>query len=252
MGRKGTKWARTVLATTCALTIGASTVVAEEEAPADKVAPVTLSGDVGVVTKYVFRAQSALGNQGASVQGSLNLSPDALPQLTIGTWYSTIDGQNNDEIDFYGDFTQEFGDFSVSVGSVGYTFIDNGDASAVDIYGGAGYGPVSTTLYYTVMGDDFSAVLADDDIWWEISADAPEILGVTPGATLQMGAYGEGSDGAETEENDDFEPKAIVFHLSKDLMEFISVGIHYSVGLGETRDDGNINNEFWAGFFLSF
>jgi hypothetical protein len=243
--KQETKWILGVIGAAALLTAG--TAAADEGIDV----PFSVSGDVGAVTKYIFRAQSALGNQSASVQGSLNVVPDALPQLSVGAWYSTIDGQNNDEIDFIGDFTQEVGDFSFSLGSIGYTFVDNGDASAVDVYGGLGWGPLSTTLYYTVMGDETSSVLADDDIWREVSGEAPSIAGIVPALTLQMARYGESTEGSLTE-NDDFQLIAVVPSLSKTFMEFVTVSLHYSVATGENRNDQNINNEFWAGFFLSF
>ena len=220
-------------------------------------ASLSVSGDVGAVTKYVFRAQSALGNQAASVQGSLTVAPEAVPGLSLGMWYSTIDGQNGDEVDWIIDYTRELdGELSIGGGIVGYTFIDSTDASAFDIYGTAGFAPedsplsASATLYYTVKGDDTAAVLGDDDLWLELGIAGPSIATFTPSVTFQLSRYGEGS-------NNDFDLAAIALGLSKDISvgdyeDFLSVGINYSVGTGEYRNNENINNEFWAGFFINF
>ncbi|MGI9309490.1 MAG: TorF family putative porin [Gammaproteobacteria bacterium] len=90
-----------------------------------------LTGNAGFVTDYVWRGIDA-SNGKAAAQGGLDASWDN--GLFAGTWLSTVEVSNGSnfleddsgiEIDLYGGWGGETGDWSYSVSGTYYTFTDN-------------------------------------------------------------------------------------------------------------------------------
>jgi uncharacterized protein (TIGR02001 family) len=90
------------------------------------------SANAGFVSNYIFRGADA-SNGKAAAQGGLDAAWDN--GLYVGTWTSTVDAANTQvgggaddsglEIDLYGGWAKEFGDFNIGIGGTYYTFTDN-------------------------------------------------------------------------------------------------------------------------------
>jgi uncharacterized protein (TIGR02001 family) len=126
-----------------------------------------LSGNVGVVSEYLFRglAQSS----GAAVQGGLDYASES--GFYVGTWASTIgfgSGTGSGaEVDVYAGFSGEAGSVAYDVGAIYYWYseedeFDKPDPSynTIEVYGSVGFGPVTVGGYYapdTYFGVDDDA-----------------------------------------------------------------------------------------------
>lgn len=92
-----------------ALLLAATPAMAQDTAPPP---PVTVSGGVTVTSDYRFRGLTQ-SDEGAAFQGTVNINHES--GFYIGTWYSTIDGDDslpgygNEEVDFYGGYSTTLG-----------------------------------------------------------------------------------------------------------------------------------------------
>lgn len=123
-----------------------------------------LSGNVGVVSEYLFRGVPQSG--GAAVQGGLDYASES--GFYAGTWASTINfaGATGSaaEVDFYAGFGGEAGSVGYDVGAIYYWYSeeDEGGASpdpsnnTIEIYGSLTFGPATVGLYYSLA--DYFAV----------------------------------------------------------------------------------------------
>lgn len=117
--------------------------------------PVTISGGVTLTNDYRFRGLTQSDEDGA-IQGTLNVTHES--GFYIGTFASTIDGQNSlpgygdVEIDFYGGFSKTLDNgLGFDVGLLYYYYADAVSGSNTDFfepYASISYsiGPVSTKL----------------------------------------------------------------------------------------------------------
>lgn len=125
-----------------------------------------LSGNVGVVSEYLFRGFSQ--GSGAAVQGGLDYSSES--GFYVGTWGSTIGyagSPGSTEVDFYAGFGGEAGSVSYDLGAIYYWYSeedenDKPDPSynTVEVYASLGFGPVTVGGYLapdTYFGVDESA-----------------------------------------------------------------------------------------------
>lgn len=98
-----------------------------------------LSGNVGMVTEYIFR-----GVPQSNATGSAGLDYDFGNGLSLGTWGADVgDGL---EVDVYGSYSGEVKDFSYSAGFTTYNYTGNFDDTYKEINLGAGFGPVSVAF----------------------------------------------------------------------------------------------------------
>ncbi len=128
-----------------------------------------LSGNVGVVSEYLFRGFTQ--GSGPAVQGGLDYASES--GFYVGTWASTISGfattpgGSGAEVDVYVGFSGEAGSVGYDIGAVYYWYseedeLDNPDPSynTVELYGSLSFGPVSVGAYFapdTYFGVDESA-----------------------------------------------------------------------------------------------
>lgn len=138
-----------------------------------------LSGNVGVVSEYLFRGLSQSG--GAAVQGGLDYS--SASGFYVGTWASTIGfasdalGGSGAEVDVYAGFSGEAGSVGYDVGVIYYWYseedeVDMPDPSynTIELYGSLSFGPVTVGAYFapdTYFGAD------DDAFGINIAFSAP-------------------------------------------------------------------------------
>lgn len=118
------------------------------------VAQTEVSANVGFVSDYRYRGFSQSDRKPA-VQGGFDLEHDS--GLYAGIWGSSISWLGTGsgaEIDVYGGYTGEVGDFFYDVGVLHYNY-PGGKASGspnpntTEAYIGGGWGPVSLTYYHS-------------------------------------------------------------------------------------------------------
>jgi uncharacterized protein (TIGR02001 family) len=126
-----------------------------------------LSGNIGVVSEYLFRGLAQSG--GAAVQGGLDYSSES--GFYAGTWASTIgfgSGTGSGaEVDFYAGFSGEAGGLGYDIGAIYYWYseedeFDKPDPSfnTVEVYGSLSFGMLTVGGYFapdTYFGVDESA-----------------------------------------------------------------------------------------------
>lgn len=164
-------------------------VMAASTAPAFAQDEVTVSGNVAIVSDYVWRNVSQ-SNYDATIQGGLDVTTSS--GLYVGTWASGVDFNNdpddtNLEIDFYGGYRFDLGGVAADVGAIYYVYPDSED-SDLDFF--EVYGKLSKT---------FDAVTLGGSLNWDpdnetVFADASIGYAVTPEFSLSAGygAYLEG------------------------------------------------------------
>ena len=148
---------------------------------------VSLSGNVGVFSNYVWRGFTQNADE-AAVQGGMDASHDS--GLYVGAWMSNLEGGDY-EADVYGGWSGEFAGVGVDVGLLRYFFPASEDSDAAEVYAGLSYGPLALTAYYNfwVAGVD------DDDQALYVEASAGHEIFPEVTATL-TGGYWSGEDNA--------------------------------------------------------
>lgn len=135
----------------------------------------SVSGDIGVVSQYVWRGVPQTGSKPA-VQGDLGV---AIGGLSAGIWFSNAypspnpqyAGHDVVEFDWTVDYSGDIGDTGLgySVGAIGYTYLYDSSSNFPEVYAGLSYGPVSLTAYYNVSDSANKAYLSGD-IWVDLAA----------------------------------------------------------------------------------
>ncbi len=122
-----------------------------------------VSGNVGVVSEYLFRGIEQ--SSGAAVQGGLDYSHDS--GFYAGGWASTISFASNTgsgaEVDFYAGFGGEAGAIGYDVGAIYYWYSEEGENASPDpsnntfeLYGSVSFGPATLGLNYSLA--DYFAI----------------------------------------------------------------------------------------------
>jgi uncharacterized protein (TIGR02001 family) len=129
----------------------------------DNPLPGSVTGNVAIVSDYMFRGISQTSNN-AAVQGGLDW--DTGMGFHFGTWASSVNFNDGNgattELDLYGGYGGSIGNFSYDVGFTYYWYPGAPGAANYDlweVYGKAGYdfGVASTTAYIAYTPDNFGA-----------------------------------------------------------------------------------------------
>lgn len=224
-------------------------------------AAASLSGNVGVTSKYVFRG--GVESDQATVQGGLNY--DHPSGFYAGYWGSQLDytqpvgGANSDgfENDLYigiagGDVVA----YDVGVLQYLYTNVDEDpatgeDADATDLYGSVGYGPVSMGAAYAVSDASWTDA---GDIYWTLSYGRELSRGFSLDAKLGYYTFAEddgaGNDNLAGTESSNF--RDFVVTLSHPIGETgADMSLSYVQG-GEDRTDADFDNQVLVGVTYDF
>lgn len=138
-----------------------------------KAEEVSISGDIGVASQYVWRGSVQKGQP--AVQGDLGVSYEG---LSVSAWFSnsyaspdpqTL-GKEVIEFDFTADYSGSVGDLGYSIGGIYYTYLYDSHSNFVEAYAGISYDALvspSVTVYYTVKGVD-SGFYKTGDIWIDL------------------------------------------------------------------------------------
>lgn len=142
-----------------------------------KAEEVSVSGDIGVASQYVWRGAVQKGQP--AVQGDLGVS---IAGLSVSAWFSNsylspepqYAGKDVIEFDFTADYSGSIGDVGYSVGGIYYTYLYDAHSNFVEGYAGISYdAPVSpsVTVYYTAKGVN-SGFYKTGDIWVDLGLSA--------------------------------------------------------------------------------
>ena len=134
---------------------------------------VSVSGDIGVVSQYVWRGSVQKGQP--AVQGDLGISSGG---LSASAWFSNsyvspepqFAGKDVVEFDFTADYSGSVGDVAYSVGGIYYTYLYDAHSNFVETYAGISYDALvspALSVYYTARGVD-SGFYKTGDIWVDL------------------------------------------------------------------------------------
>lgn len=216
---------------------------------------VEVTGNVGVVSQYVFRG--GVENEGAAVQGGFDASLPA--GFYAGYWGSslgdTVYGTNTFENDVYGGWSHEFGPVKLDVGALYYmysqsTFGPGATGDVLEPYAKVSFGPATLAVHY------FS-----DDVSWGNKGDlytslsASHTFGkVTVGAVAGFNLWSDDDAGNPyagwvTTEDSTFRHADL--SVSMPINDQTTMSVVYVVG-GEDRTGTEIDNKMVLGFKYSF
>ena len=230
------------LATALASIAFASTARAQED---ESSAIDGLSGNIGVVSQYIFRG--GVENDDASVQGGLDWA--ASNGIYVGFWGSNLgygdDGANGVEADFYAGWGGG-DDFTWDLGVYYYNYINVSDANVPELYANIGWGPVSAGLNYAA-GD--AAWTNKGDIYWTLGAEG-EVGGFTLGALA--GWYTYKKEGKFISSTSDSGFRDLSLYVSHPLgATGADMGLTYIVG-GDDRDGNGLDDNFVFSVSMGF
>jgi len=136
---------------------------------------VSVSGDIGVASQYVWRGSVQKGQP--VVQGDLGVSYEG---FSASSWFSNsyvstepqFAGKDVVEFDFTADYSGSVGDTGLgySVGGIYYTYLYDAHSNFIEAYAGVSYDAVvspSLTVYYTAKGVN-SGFYAKGDVWVDL------------------------------------------------------------------------------------
>jgi len=149
----------------------ANTAMAEEAA-SELPYGMTVSGDIGIASQYVWRGLTQTNGKTA-VQGDLGI---ALGDFSIGGWFSNAYPSPvakfapRDVVEF--DWTASYAgsiteDLGYSVGAIYYTYLYDSASNFPEVNAGLSYGPVSLTGY-AITKDSSNKAYLRGDIWVDL------------------------------------------------------------------------------------
>ena len=153
----------------------------------DSAMPGTFTGNVAIVSDYVFRGVTQ-SNQDPAVQGGLDWDSGA--GFYVGTWASSIEFGDDAsiELDMYAGYRGAVDNFTYDVGFLYYAY-PAASASGYDfweVYGKAGYnfGPMTATVGINYTPDNFGITNNDQSIYYSAVLSAPigDMFAISAGA----------------------------------------------------------------------
>ena len=154
---------------------------------ASSLAQAELSANIGATSNYLWRGVSQTGDD-AAISGGVDYAHDS--GFYAGTWVSNIDWGigSGAEVDFYGGFANEIGDFGYDAGAIYYYYPDSDydGSDFAELYLSGSWKWLSGGIAYTLWGDaDKNAPFSDGDLYYHLSGgfDVAESwsIGVTGG-----------------------------------------------------------------------
>lgn len=178
----------------------AATLAAAPALTMSTAAQAEVTGNVGVVSKYIFRGGGVVGgttdheNDGAAVQGGLNYAHDS--GFHANYWGSSLDYGNADantgfENDVWVGYSGAAGEFNYDISLFYYHYVSVDDANTPELSATIGYGPFSAGLAYLVEDVVWGN---QGDIYWNLAYTAALPSDFTLGAKLGYYTYKEDGD----------------------------------------------------------
>lgn len=208
-----------------------------------------LSGNIGVVSQYIFRG--GVENDNASVNGGFDWADDR--GFYLGYWggalgYTDEPNANGIENNYYGGYAGEAGPVSFDIGVLYYHLLNVDDADVAEITAAVGIGPFSASASY--LTDD--VVWGNQgDVYWALAYDAELPMGFSFNATAGYYTY---------EDSGEFIPssaKSSNFrHLDITLAHPVGdtgadMHLTYTVG-GKDRNDEDLDDVLVFGLTYAF
>jgi uncharacterized protein (TIGR02001 family) len=242
---RNTHLAKLLPLTASALTLAGTASLAQAE----------VTGNVGVVSQYIFRGGAEDGR--TALQGGLDYAHDS--GFYAGSWFSTLDygATNNNEVDFYTGFAGEAGPVGYDLGLLYFLYTGDGptdnDSNVPEAYGAVSYGPVG--LSANVAIDDASWTAAGDT-YLKVSFEQPLPDDFTFSANAGYYLYADDTvldnDTVVIAKTQDSAFRDATISVSHPLAATgADVSFNYTFG-GEFRDESEIDDHFWAGATFSF
>lgn len=175
-------------------TIAAATLMASSGAA---MAEVTMSGNVGITSNYIFRGVSQTDDSPA-IQGGFDLEHSS--GFYAGVWGSNVDSDfysgAEAEFDLYAGFSGEFaGGVGYDIGYLAYRYPDTtfDDNDTEELYGSLSYdfGPASATLGLAYSSDFFGL---DDSTYTYLDVEVPLANDFTLGLHYGTSDFDAGGD----------------------------------------------------------
>ena len=166
-----------------------------------------VSMNIGVTSNYVWRGVTQTDDK-AAISGGLDWSGDT--GLYAGTWASNVDFGKDDqgnnitpyELDLYGGYAGEVGDFGYDVGLLYYTYDSDANANFLELGVSGSWKFLSAGVNYTLNGDanENTDPFVEGDLYYygALSFDLPEDFNIS----LTAGSYNFENDGVNGEEYD--------------------------------------------------
>ncbi len=206
---------------------------------------VSVGGDMGVFSQYVWRAvpQTPLGTP--AVQGDLGV--DIGGGLSGGVWFSNAYTAGTPsalpvvEFDWTLDYSGSAGMFGYSVGGIFYSYLYDGHSNFGEAYVGGSLDTFlapTLTVYYTV-GDSGNSVYLGGDMWVDLGVSASG-GGFDYSGTLSFASWQSDS----TRNSDNFQDglSALALGASKDVTVgdlTVTPSLTVTVPLASDSADGN-------------
>ena len=202
----------------------AAMLVASTALTGTAMAEVSIEGNVGATTDYIWRGDTQSSGD-ASLSGGIDV--DFGNGFAIGTWVGSLGGnrdENDDsanyELDVYGSYSTELSGVGVELGYISYMYpgvADSGDDFA-DYYVAFSYGPASFS-YYALASAESDATEDLDGTYMALDLEFPLVQDWSLG--LHYGVEEFSLPAGSTDEDSDEDTS---FTLSKGDMSFTVSG----------------------------
>jgi len=246
-------------ATSVALVVASSAARAEEGPHTDTLgdSPHSISANIGVVSNYIWRGVTQTGDD-AAVQGGVDYGHAS--GLYAGAWASNIDWGGGDpsyELDLYGGYGGEFGDFSYDLNTIYYWYPDaDSDANFWEIGGSGTWKWITAGLQYTVWGEVSDGPFDSGDFYYYGSLEFPLPQDFGLGATL--GHYDFDDDkvayldsvGQTRTKSADYTHWGV--YLSKDAGQWGTFSLNYDQNNGSKKIGYDDDAKVWVGWNKEF
>jgi uncharacterized protein (TIGR02001 family) len=201
------------------------------------------TGNVGVVSDYLFRGVEQSIGGGAAVQGGLDYAHDS--GVYVGTWVSSLDASVY-ETDLYAGFSgKTAGGLGYDVGYIFYGYRDAPIANFSEVYAGLSFAGLSGKFYYS---PEFGAT---QDPGYYVTASYALALSETLSLTPQIG-YSAGDGIKESLAGFGSDAKDY-FDYSLTLSKTVEGGYTFSFALVANSEDDALGKEtLWVGLKKSF
>lgn len=145
-----------------------------------------ISMNIGATSNYVWRGATQTSDESA-VSGGLDWSSDV--GIYAGTWISNVTGGY--ELDLYGGYAGNAGDFGYDAGFIYYGYDDDADANFLELAASGSWKLLSAGVNYTLSADNDDS---EGDLYYYagLNLDLPEDFSL--GATIGTYDYDVGDD----------------------------------------------------------
>ena len=216
-----------------------------------------LSANIGAVSNYMWRGVTQTQDDPA-IQGGIDYG--FANGLYVGTWVSNVDfgsSKPNYEIDGYGGYAGEFGDFSYDLSGTYYAYPDaDGDADFFELGASGTWKVITLGLAYTAWGEVSDGPFDTGDLYYYGSVEIPLPKEFSIGATLGYydfdddKAFYETSAGTIRSKSLDYTHWGV--NISKDVGEFGTFSLNYDQNDGSTKIGYDNDAKFWVGWLKEF